>query len=50
MSENDTIVDIVFSALDSASVRTVGPEIVFGKIYDKIGFNAIKEVYFVICL
>jgi transposase len=46
ISENDTIVEQVFSVLDNASIKTVGPEIVFGKIYDSIGFNAIKEELF----
>jgi hypothetical protein len=43
VSENDTIVDLVFSALNNADIRTVGPEIIFGKIYDHIGFKAINE-------
>jgi transposase len=46
VSENDTIVDLVFSALNNADIRTVGPEIIFGKIYDHIGFKAIKEELF----
>jgi len=46
VSENDTIVDQVFSALNNANIRTVGPEIIFGKIYDHIGFTAIKEDLF----
>jgi transposase len=46
VSENDTIVDMIFSTLDNASIRTVGPEIIFGRIYDAIGFNAIKEDLF----
>jgi len=46
ISESDTIVDQVFSVLENASIKTVGPEIIFGKIYDSIGFNAIKEVLF----
>ena len=46
VSEHDTIVEQVFSALSNASIRTVGPEIIFGKIYDSIGFNAIKEELF----
>jgi transposase len=46
VSENDTIVDLVFSALENASIRTVGPEIIFGKIYDSIGFNNIDEELF----
>lgn len=46
ISESDTIVEQVFAALGNASVRTVGPEIIFGKIYDSIGFNKIKEELF----
>ena len=46
VSENDTIVDLVFSTLNNANIRTVGPEIIFGKIYDHIGFNSITEELF----
>lgn len=46
ISENDTIVEKAFDALGNASIRTVGPEIIFGKIYDSIGFNMIKEELF----
>jgi hypothetical protein len=46
VSENDTIVEQVFSVLNNADIRTVGPEIIFGKIYDHIGFKAIQEDLF----
>jgi hypothetical protein len=46
VSENDSFVEQVFEALGNASIRTVGPEIIFGKIYDGIGFNKIKEDLF----
>jgi transposase len=46
ISEGDTIVEQVFSTLNNGSIRTVGPEIIFGKIYDSIGFGAIKEELF----
>ncbi len=46
ISERDTIVEQVFSSLNNASIRTVGPEIIFGKIYDNIGFGAIQEELF----
>lgn len=46
VSENDIFVDQAFSLLDNTSIQTVGPEIVFGKIYDYIGFNTIKEDLF----
>lgn len=46
VSEKDRFVEEVFDALQNASVRTVGPEIIFGKIYDHIGFNCIEESLF----
>ena len=46
VSERDALVEQVFEALGNASVRTVGPEIIFGKIYDSIGFKEIKEDLF----
>ena len=46
ISENDTVIEQLFETLGNSSIRTVGPEIVFGKIYDSIGFNQIKEDLF----
>lgn len=46
VSESDSVVDQVFDSLKNASIRTVGPEITFGKIYDHIGFGAIQEDLF----
>ena len=46
VSEQDTVVEQVFSTLDNSSIRTVGPEIIFGRIYDHIGFNSIEEELF----
>jgi transposase len=46
VSESDSIVEHVLDSLQNTSVRTVGPEIVFGKIFDHIGFNAIGEGLF----
>ena len=43
ISETDTIVDSIFESLSNASIRVVGPELIFGRIYDKIGFNEIEE-------
>jgi transposase len=45
-SDSDTAVDKVFSTLQNADLRTLGPEIIFGKIYDSIGFGAINEPIF----
>lgn len=46
VSETDTIVDQLFDRIQNANIRTVGPEIIFGKIYDHIGFNAVPEELF----
>ncbi|WP_300442128.1 IS1634 family transposase, partial [Christiangramia sp.] len=46
VSENDIVVEQLFEALGNASIKTVGPEIIFGKIYDSIGFNEINEDLF----
>jgi len=46
MNENDAAIEQAYSALSNSSIRTLGPEIIFGRIYDYIGFNAIKENLF----
>jgi transposase len=46
VSETDTIIDSIFDALSNSSIRVVGPELIFGRIYDKIGFNEINEILF----
>ena len=46
VSEKDTSIEAVFASLSNSSIRTVGPELIFGKIYDHIGFNKIQEALF----
>ncbi|NJY64343.1 hypothetical protein HC174_16515, partial [Salinimicrobium sp. CDJ15-81-2] len=46
ISKNDAFVEQLFEQMGNASIKTVGPEIIFGKIYDSIGFNAVKEDLF----
>jgi hypothetical protein len=36
----------VIRTLENASIRTVGPELILGKLFDDIGFNAIPEELF----
>jgi len=45
-SQEDLTVEKFLSALSNSDIKTVGPEIVFGKIYDHIGFNQLKEDLF----
>ena len=44
--ENDLQIEQVFSNLSNASIRIVGPELIFGKLYDKIGFGSIQQDLF----
>lgn len=46
ISEQDTLVERAMESLANASIRTVGPELIFGRIYDGIGFGAVKEDLF----
>lgn len=44
-SLDEKIVETI-SQLNNADIRTVGPELIFGKIYDHIGFGALNEPLF----
>ena len=46
VSEKDKAVDQTLESVSNSDIKTVGPEIVFGKIYDSIGFNQIEEQMF----
>ncbi len=46
ISESDTLVDEIFSAITNSSIRTVGPEIIFGRIYDHIGYHEVQADLF----
>jgi transposase len=45
-SEQDELVDETFASLSNSSIRTVGPELVFGQIFDFIGYNQVQEDLF----
>jgi len=45
-SEHDEMVEGIFLSLSNSNIRTVGPELIFGRIYDRIGFGQIKEELF----
>ena len=46
LSEQDEQIEQAFSQLSNSSIRTVGPELIFGKIYDYIGFGTVGEEMF----
>lgn len=45
-SADDQLVEQAFSSLSNSHIRTVGPELIFGKIYDYIGFGTINGPLF----
>lgn len=44
--EKDTLIESFLSEVQNAQIRTIGPELVFGKVFDCIGFNIINEPLF----
>ena len=46
ISDHDLVVEQAMESLSNASVRTAGPELIFGKLYDHIGFGQINEELF----
>lgn len=44
--EKDILLETFLSEVENAQIRTIGPELVFGRIFDHIGFNAINEDLF----
>ena len=46
VSQNDVLIESFLSELKNAQVRTVGTELIFGKIYDSIGFGGVQEKLF----
>jgi transposase len=43
---DNTVVFDFIQTLHNDSVRTIGPELIFGRLFDEIGFNAIPEKLF----
>jgi transposase len=46
VSEKDVLIESFLSDVENGQIRTIGPELVFGKIFDHIGFNALNEKLF----
>ena len=44
--EKDQFILDFFQNISNNQIRTVGPELIFGKIYDRIGYNAIDDRLF----
>lgn len=46
VSKEDALLEGFLSSLKNSQVQVIGPELVFGKIYDSIGFNRIESELF----
>jgi transposase len=45
-SHEDRLIEHLVSSLTNSNIRTIGPELIFGKVYEHIGFGALKEDMF----
>ena len=45
VSKQETSIEIFISELSNGQIKTIGPELVFGKIYDYIGYNKIDREF-----
>lgn len=45
-TKEDHTIEGFLSQLTNAQVRTVGPELIFGKLFDRLGFNIIPDLLF----
>src|SRR5580698_3422050 len=45
-SQVDSNIEGFLKTLSNSNIQVIGPELVFGKIYDRIGFNAIEQNLF----
>lgn len=46
LSETDIIIKNFLANMTNLQIHTVGPELIFGTLFDKIGFNIIKDKLF----
>lgn len=46
LEKNDALIESFFTQLQNSQIRTIGPELIFGKIYDGLGFDKIQEDLF----
>ena len=44
--EDDVRVEDFLSTINNSEIQVIGPELIFGQLYDKIGYGAIKSDLF----
>ena len=45
-SDEDTRLDAFVSSISNAQIQVIGPELIFGRLYDKVGYGKIKSDMF----
>ena len=46
VSHEDQVINAFVDSLSSSQIHTIGPELIFGTLFDRIGFNAIPDEMF----
>lgn len=46
ISQEDSQIESFLKTLQNSNVQVIGPELIFGRIYDSIGFNQVQEELF----
>jgi hypothetical protein len=46
VDEEEAVFDSILSGLSNHQIQVVGPELIYGSLFDKIGYNQIKEKLF----
>lgn len=45
-SQGDLVIENFLEQLSNSDVRTIGPELIFGRLFERIGFNAVSDDLF----
>jgi len=46
VSKEDALIESYLETISNGQIRVIGPELIFGKVYDSVGFGAVKEELF----
>lgn len=46
INKDDALIESYLSSLKNTQIQVIGPELIFGRIYDSIGFGKLKETLF----
>ncbi|MDI6766338.1 MAG: transposase, partial [Bacteroidota bacterium] len=46
VNRDDALIESYLSTIKNGQIQVIGPELIFGRIYDAIGFGQVKEELF----